>query len=371
MNQQTIYEGTDMRNYLAGILQKHHIKKYMVVGGSIAASQRMKLIWDSIGIPYALFRNFSSNPDYISATKGVSFFQKEGCEAVIAVGGGSAMDVAKCIKLFSSMSEGESYLKQVPVENNMILVAVPTTAGTGSESTSFAVVYFDGEKQSVSHESILPQYVVLDGSFLENLPDYQKKCTLLDALCQAIESKWSVNSTAKSQDFANEAISGILSNWKSYLSGDSKSNERILHAANMAGQAINITQTTAAHAMSYKITSMFGIPHGHAVALCLPHVWRYMIEHTVLCSDERGESYLQGILQELADLFDAGGSLSAVEKFQGMMSQMDMDLTEMILPAQLEMLAVSVNPGRLKNNPLPLSKQVLTVMYSKIFTVQN
>lgn len=84
----------------------------------------------------------------------------------------------------------------------------------------------------------------------------------------------------------------IIRNYDGYLAGATDRNEEILKAANLAGQAINITQTTAAHAMSYKITSLFGIPHGHAVALCLPAVWRYMNNHMDHCIDPRGANYL-------------------------------------------------------------------------------
>lgn len=369
MGKQSIYEGTDILGCLCSMFRQHKIHKYMVVGGSVAGSERMRELWSEIGIPYVFFRDFTPNPTYDSVVKGVELFRREQCEALVAVGGGSAIDVAKCIKAFSGMTAEEDYLEQKLAGNRVVFAAVPTTAGTGSESTSFAVIYKDGEKQSVTHDSLLPQSVILDGRFLEGLPDVQKKSTLLDALCQAIESKWSVHATKQSQELADEAISTILSWREEYLAGSQESNDRMMHAANLAGQAINLTQTTAAHAMSYKITSLFGIPHGYAVALCLPHVWRYMIGNVSLCSDVRGPEHLQDVLEELAALFGVSAPGAAVGKFQEMVSRIGIDHMERVSPEQLEELAASVNPGRLKNNPVPLSQQVLLDMYSEIFSI--
>ena len=86
------------------------------------------------------FSDFIPNPLYESVVKGVELFHKEGCDTIVAVGGGSAMDVAKCIKLYSNMNNQDNYLKQKIVPNDIPLIAVPTTAGTGSEATRYAVI---------------------------------------------------------------------------------------------------------------------------------------------------------------------------------------------------------------------------------------
>ena len=154
-------------------------------------------VWDyinSIDAKVVPFCDFTSNPKYEEVEAGVELFNSEKCDAIVAIGGGSAIDVAKCIKLYCKMPKGEIYLKQEYADSGVPLIAMPTTAGTGSESTPFAVIYYGGVKQSVHHESILPSVAVLDSDVLIGLPVYQKKCTVLDALCQAIESYWSVHS---------------------------------------------------------------------------------------------------------------------------------------------------------------------------------
>ena len=293
------------------------------------------------------FSGFSPNPLYEDVAAGVKLFLDAGCDAILAVGGGSAMDVAKCIKLFAAMDQSKLYLGQPYVENDILLAAIPTTAGTGSESTRHAVIYYGGEKQSISHPSVVPGFVCLIPEVLEGLPVYQKKCTMLDALGQAIESWWSVSATAESIEYSRKAISLIKEFWKPYIE-EGRYAEEILLASNYAGRAINITATTAAHAMSYKLTSLYGIPHGHAVGLCLPEVWAEMAD----------EGKLQDIFRDFpVDLPWLCGLLNQLGMEKPVSSNRDADL---------EILADSVNPLRLKNNPVAFSRDTLKAMYERI-----
>ena len=185
---------------------------------------------------------FQPNPLYENVLSGLECYRKNSCNAIIAVGGGSAMDVAKCIKLYSNMQgDGEdgSYLKQKILPNEIPFLAIPTTSGTGSEATRFAVIYFNGVKQSVSDYSCIPGTVLLDAGMLKTLPQYQKKSTMLDALCHAIESFWSVNSTRESKNYSREAIEIVIKNLDAYLENKEEGNAEMLIAANTAGKAIN------------------------------------------------------------------------------------------------------------------------------------
>ncbi|MBR5020932.1 MAG: phosphonoacetaldehyde reductase [Oscillospiraceae bacterium] len=298
------------------------------------------------------FSGFSPNPLYEDVAAGVKLFLDAGCDAILAVGGGSAMDVAKCIKLFAAMDQSKLYLGQPYVENDILLAAIPTTAGTGSESTRHAVIYYGGEKQSISHPSVVPGFVCLIPEVLEGLPVYQKKCTMLDALGQAIESWWSVSATAESIEYSRKAISLIKEFWKPYIENGDHA-EEILLASNYAGRAINITATTAAHAMSYKLTSLYGIPHGHAVGLCLPQVWAEMAD----------EGKLQDIFRDFpVDLPWLCGLLNQLGMEKPVSSNRDADL---------EILADSVNPLRLKNNPVAFSRDTLKAMYERILSNES
>ena len=194
------------------------------------------------------FSDFTPNPDYESVVRGVRIFREQKCDAIVAIGGGSAIDVAKCIKLYANMAnDGEDglFLKTPVIPNDIPFLAVPTTAGTGSEATRFAVIYYKGNKQSIADDSCIPDCVLFDGSTLKTLPLYHKKATMLDAFCHAIESFWSVNSTDESKSYSKSAIQEILKASEEYLNNTDEGNSKMLEAANLAGRAINITQTTA------------------------------------------------------------------------------------------------------------------------------
>ena len=324
---------------------------------------------ESIAMPKVFFDRFSSNPLYESVCEGVNAFNSEHCDTILAVGGGSAIDVAKCIKLYCKMSEDELFLKQPYQDSGVKLIAVPTTAGTGSESTRFAVIYYDGKKQSITHESIIPDYAILEPKVLKTLPLYQKKCTMMDALCQGIESWWSVNSTDESKQYSSIAVETIIHNWRSYIFDNSESAaQKIMLAANYSGRAICITQTTAPHAFSYKLTSMYGLPHGHAVAVCLPEIWDYMLHYPDNCVDKRGIDYLTSVFNDIAESMGEETPMDAIISFKTMMS--DMELLKPVIvkdkESEIEVLAESVNPIRLANNPITLQESVIKSIYYSV-----
>ena len=324
---------------------------------------------EKMALPFVLFDRFTPNPLYESVCEGVSFFNSEQCDTILAVGGGSAIDVAKCIKLYCRMSNDSIYFKQPYQDTRVKLIAVPTTAGTGSESTRFAVIYFEGKKQSIAHDSIIPTYAILEPKVLKTLPQYQKKCTMMDALCQGIESWWSVNSTEESQQYSKIAVETIIQNWRDYIFNNSDlAAEKILFAANYSGRAICITQTTAPHAFSYKITSMYGIPHGHAVSVCLPEIWEYMIQHPEDCVDSRGKDHIEMVFYSIAKSLGSASVEEAIGVFRSMMKEMELMSPEARNNKESEIteLSKSVNPIRLANNPISLSEAQIYNIYNTI-----
>ncbi len=352
-----------------GWLAEHRVKNLLLVCGASIKRLKINEYFDTLpertGIKVTPFSDFTPNPVYESVSAGVDVFHREDCDAIIAVGGGSAIDVAKCIKLFSNMEHSRNYLEQTIIPNEIPFLAMPTTAGTGSEATRFAVIYYNGVKQSVNDLSCIPDAVLFDPTVLETLPLYQKKATMLDAFCHALESFWSVNSTAESKAFSREAIRMILLHMDAYLSNDAAGNEGMLHAANIAGKAINITQTTAGHAMCYKITSLFGTSHGHAAALCCRVLFPWMIENTDRCIDPRGEDYLRSTLNEIADTMGCQTPLEASDRFNFIFNSLALEVPE-ATEAQFAELRTSVNPQRLKNHPVLLDEGTIDLLYHEI-----
>ena len=199
----------------------------------------------------------------------------------------------------------------------------------------------------------------MDVSALETLPLYQKKSTMMDALSHSIESFWSVNSNEESMEYSKEAIRLIKENKELYLSNEKSGNANMLKAANLAGKAINITQTTAGHAMCYKLTSLYGISHGHAAALCVSKLWPYMMKNTDKCIDDRGEEHLKSVFEQLEKII-------TVKEFDEMIRTMELETPQVKASADYEVLKRSVNPVRLKNNPVELTEDVIDDLYHKI-----
>jgi alcohol dehydrogenase class IV len=361
---------------LPGILQEVGCKKLFLVVDSSYPFLNIKDAIEALPVmERVMFSDFTPNPLYEQVCNGIELLKSSNCDTILAVGGGSAIDVAKCIKLAVLAEEGNAAIIPPLVSTRVAcdgaklpFIAIPTTAGTGSESTHNAVMYYEGAKQTVTNDGVLPDYAVLEPSVLKTLPLYQKKCTMMDALCQGIESWWSVNSTEESYDYSRKTIELIMANWRKYIfENDDEAAKQIMLAANYGGRAINITQTTAAHAFSYKITSLYKLPHGHAVAVCLPEIWEYMLGNMDKCIDDRGQEYLSDIFDQISKAMGYENPKEAIAEFRQMMQDMDLKSPVAVnRDDELNVLSTSVNPVRLKNNPVRLSENVILELYSII-----
>ena len=371
MEQKIITSGEDYKGFDDWIKESGCKKILMVCDGSIWYQKEFNAHLEKVeklGVEMIGFRDFQPNPLYENVQAGVKLFREENCDAIIAVGGGSAMDVAKCIKLYSSIpGDGANgyWLTAMPVENTIPFLAMPTTAGTGSEATRYAVIYYDGKKQSVTSEGFIPGTVLMDPNTLITLPLYQKKATMCDALCHAIESYWSVNSTKESKEYSKETIELVMANMDGYLANTEEGRRNMLLAANIAGKAINITQTTAGHAMCYKITSLFNSAHGHAAILCDRILFPWMIENTDKCIDPRGEQYLKSVLCEIAYALGCETPEQGAEKLGSIFEKLELEVPA-ATDAQFEELKTSVNPVRLKNHPIVLDADTIDLLYHTI-----
>lgn len=348
-------------------------KIFLLVHGKSMNKLRIGKFFDEVQNRYNVkiihFTDYHPNPDYESIEKGIDIWNSEKCNEIVAVGGGSAIDVAKCIKLFANMNPNENYLTQNIPPSDIQFLAIPTTAGSGSEATQFAVVYYEGNKYSVDNESALPNAVFFDSYSLQNLPEYQKKSTLLDALCHAIESSWSLKATIESQIYASEAIKLIFANKDLFVkkSPDIQCCAYMLYAAHLAGKSINISRTTAGHAMSYKLTSLYNLAHGHAAALCVARIWPYMI------SLSQDDDNLAKIFKNIAYAMNCKTVEDASMKFRNIIIDWNLNKTLRLendehFNDEVVLLANSVNVQRLSNNPIKISEDDMKMLYRKILT---
>ncbi|MCW5952858.1 MAG: iron-containing alcohol dehydrogenase, partial [Propionibacteriaceae bacterium] len=357
---------------IPGLLASAGASRPLLVGGSGYRSSFLKSFLDEQLSP-VVFSGYSANPRIEEVRAGLRLFTEQGCDSVISLGGGSAMDVAKCIKLLAAgagenlPSFGEPLVRHVPH------LAVPTTAGTGSESTHFAVVYVDGEKRSIAHDAALPEWALLEPRLLEGLPEYHKRASLLDALAQCIESLWAGSATEQSREYAERGLRLILETFFAYFHKDVsfkvEAARRMQLAANYSGKAINLTKTTAPHAMSYGLTARCGIAHGHAAALCLSAVWR-QFEKLVSDRDPRA-GQLGEALDRITRAFGSRSNLGAIHKLDVILEVLQLVPPRLKAPGDLDALVDSVNTERLGNSPVPLSSQDLRVAYEYVFGLRD
>lgn len=349
---------------------RHRIRKiFLICGNSIKFLHIGKYFEDlenRKGIKVVRFSDFHPNPCYESVVEGVKAFRAANCNFIVAVGGGSAIDVAKCIKLYSGMNDNENFLKQPIHPNNVNLLAVPTTAGTGSEATRYAVIYYKGEKQSVTDNGCIPSTILFDAGALRNLPLYHRKSAMMDAFCHAVESFWSINSTDESKEYSRKAINLIMRYKDLYINNEDEGNKNMLKASYIAGKAINITQTTAGHAMCYKLTSLYGIAHGHAAALCNVKLFLYNIKHMDQCVDRRGSTYLSLVMDDIAESMGCKNQYDAAKKFEDIVLDLNFETLKKVSYSDIEKLVKSVNQERLKNHPVRISEEAIKYIYRKI-----
>ena len=286
-------------------------------------------------------------------------------DLIIAVGGGTTIDLAKLIKYYGGGGKVDAFehLEENPLD--IPLIVIPTTSGSGSEATPFAVLYVDGVKHSIAHPSILPDYAYLYPSLTSTLSATQRAATGLDALAQGIESYWAVGATFESQQIAKVAIQESWKHLVKYVKDpDESARIAMVMAAHMAGRAIAATTTTVCHALSYTMTSEYEVPHGIAVALTLGPALIYNSQvNDEDVADPRGASYVRTSVDDIVTML---GFNSPEEACKGILHLMD-EILEGHDPGHFGIesesdilhIASTVNPERLKNNPRVVTSDAL------------
>jgi len=348
------------QNYaaLTRCLKKNGMKRPLFVVDKAFDFLPIKPAIQALGLPLVFFSDFQPNPDQKDVEKGLKVFEDDHCDSIVSIGGGTALDIGKNIKHLIyrdqySLSLEESCDVAYQDLPNVPMIAIPTTSGTGSESTHFAVEYLDGIKHSNAFPYLLPNFVFLFPELTYSVPLFQKKCTMMDAFCQCIESTWSKKATKQSRCYAKQGIALFLKNYQGVLAGDKAAMAQMQIVANCSGKAINISETTAAHALSYSLTTDFHIPHGQAVSILLPLVW----EENNKLSTSRSSWRVS-----IARAFDGKSSEKALELFNEVMLAVNNSIK---LPANVDVdeLSGKVNVTRLSNNPENFSASAIRKFY--------
>lgn len=326
--------GEGLIEILSSLLRERVTKQVFLVRGkhsfvSCGAQEVLHKVQDLTGVHFIEFMDFSPNPKDVEALVGLQVALETHPDLILAIGGGSVLDMAKLIRHYAA-EQGSA----------LPLWAIPTTSGTGAEATHFAVVYREGKKCSVEADDILPDVVLLYPPFTYKNDAYLTACTGFDALAQAIEAYWAKGANDESRAYSFRALDLLWKQLPQLVKNPTDElRDQVAEGAYWAGRAINISKTTAPHAFSYEFTSHYGYPHGHAVALTFPFFL-----------------YLNAT-EELYRILGVAPS-DAIRKMEEYIMSLDLSLhlsPEVDIPTTLQ----QVNMQRLGNNPINVTSDLV------------
>ncbi|NLH38363.1 MAG: iron-containing alcohol dehydrogenase [Thermotogaceae bacterium] len=226
-----------------------------------------------------IFGGIEPNPSCKLVNSIVDNYSNAQIDGIIGIGGGSSLDTSKAVSaLLSNGGKIEDYLLGAKKFNSRLpLVLIPTTAGTGSEVTNVGVFTHESIKRPMTSDKFWADVAIIDPQLTYSMPPRVAASTGLDALTHAIESYWAKSSQPYTEGLALKATKMVFENLTNSINGDKDARNNMSLAATIAGIAFSQTRTTAAHAISFPLTSFYGIEHGLAVVLTLPKLvlWTY------------------------------------------------------------------------------------------------
>lgn len=301
---QNIVFGEDVLKKLPEILNGNQLNNILVVSDrgieKTGLIDKVRNILDNAQIKYKIYLDVKTNPTVEMVNEALNVYKKANAQGVIAIGGGSPMDVAKSVAVLAKYGgsiidyEGANKIPGyiIPV------VAIPTTAGTGSEVTAFAVIVDNKRhyKLTVFDYKLIPKYALIDSKILMTIPPSVAAACGIDAMVHAIEAYLSRNANPFSDAMAEKALELIGSNLRNYYACRENENSAFAMAvaSNFAGIAFAWARLGNVHAMSHPVSAYFNVPHGVSNAILLPYVLEY---NKVADRDDRYEKIFKYIAE--------------------------------------------------------------------------
>lgn len=345
-----VFQEYAVRNRLADQLKAFDSSKVLIITdkGVVGAGlmQDVEATLKMAGIRYAIFDSVEPNPSTDTCGKAFEAAKRIGAGALIAVGGGSPMDVAKSAGIL--MTNGgslESYEGADKFSNPILpTICIPTTAGTGSELTPFAVITILAKhyKMTIYSSKCLPQVALLDPTLLSTVPPAVAAACGMDALTHAVESFINSATSPITESYASGAMRLIGKYLRAYVANrkNLEAAGAMLVASSMAGISFGVARLGDVHAMAHPLGGFFGVPHGVANAVLLPHVMRFNLladngkyrriaellgEDTSGLSDREAAPLAISAVEELANDVGIPKSLSAIGVTKDLIPAMSAD----------------------------------------------
>lgn len=305
-----------------------------------------------------IFYDISQNPDTSEVDACTQIIKDNNLKFVVAMGGGSVIDLAKvaCTLATTNESVTRYHGTGVPLpKEHLPLIAIPTTAGTGSEVTCAAVLTNRqiGKKAPINSDNFYPDYALVDPELTYSVPPEITANTGMDVLCHALEGFWSKGHQPICDALALHATKLVLQ----YLlkvyhdPSDKLAREKMCEASLIAGMAFSIPKTTASHACSFPLTNIYGIPHGEACALTIDYFLK-------INEDDRLNEFVKALGFENVD--QLASKIKEMKKAMNMKTDLKQyNINEKQLK---DLIAMSHHPN-LDNNPVLISDEMLEKMY--------
>lgn len=285
-----VFYGDDVIKNNASVL-KGFGEKAMIVTGQGGSAKRNGSFNDitealeSMNIGWELFNAIEANPSVDTIHKGAAFAKKHGVDFIIGVGGGSPLDAAKAIAILALNDISDEELFALKFDDVLPIIAIPTTAGTGSEVTPYSIITYPAirSKKSIFSEKIFPQVAFLDPKYTLELPLQITIDTAVDAYSHALEGYLSPKHNLLSDVLAKEALAILGGELKFLTQGKPLTYENrhnLLYGSMLAGMVISHTGTSIPHAMGYSLTYFKDIPHGRANGMIIPEYIKFNLRNT-------------------------------------------------------------------------------------------
>lgn len=361
---------------LSTVFQKENIRRVLIVtdAGIVRSgiAAQLEAVLDEDDISYAVYDQTRPNPTVVNVEQALSLYRRYRCQALIAIGGGSSMDCAKAVGArlarpgtpLGKLKGTLRILRPLPT-----LIAIPTTAGTGSETTLAAVITdTQAQHKYVMNDFVLiPKYAVLDARLTLSLPPHLTATTGMDALTHAVEAYIGRSTTRQTRQEALEATRLVFANVeRAYRNGkDYEARSNMLTAAYRAGIAFSRSYVGYVHAVAHSLGGQYNIPHGLANAVLLPYVL---------------ESYGSCIHRKLHDLAvaagvaspqdeDAGAAAKFIRAIRQLNARMGIPETlEGIRPEDIPVMAAHAEKEANPLYPVPrlMTREELTFFYEQV-----
>lgn len=353
-----------------GDVAKNYGKKALIVTGRSSAKKsglydRVNDSLKAAGLDTVLFDKVTQNPLTTTANEGAEFAKENGCDVVVAIGGGSIMDCAKAIA-FLSINEGDinDYIfNRKKGEDALPLILIPTTCGTGSEGNGFAVLTNpeNGDKKSLRCNAIIAKASIVDPECMMTMPKKVLASVGFDALCHSMEAYTSKISQPFTDSLALYAIELIADSLVDLYNGstDLEKWEKITIASTIGGMVINQAGVTLAHGMEHPASGLKDIVHGNGLAALTPVI----VEASWKGNEEKYERISK--LLGGSSAADCAGQIRALlEKIDLAVTLSDLGLLEEDIPWMAEN-CMKVSAASVANNPVLFTQEEIAEIYRK------